>query len=1202
VKRLSPLSIPLVGTSLIEASAGTGKTHTITTLFLRLLLEQRLPIDRILVVTFTKAATAELRDRLRRRLVEACHVLEGRGDEGELGELARQSRDPAGALARARAALSAFDRARVFTIHGFCQRALADFAFESGSRFDLELVADQRHLLRELVADFWAAELHAASRAEIVHLKRARVGLERWLRLGSLVLAFPELALLPAPAPDVVTAAPVRRYLAARERARAGFPARAGEIVALLGDKRRMNQTSYKLERLPERMEALEALLARTDASLDGWDDFFDKLKPDALRSGTRKGAEPPQHEFFEMMAELGAARADAQAALERWRVALEHRLAGRVREDMLDKKLSAGVQSFDDLLQGLRRALDSERGKQLASEIARRYSAVLVDEFQDTDPVQYGIFRRIWGRGGALFLVGDPKQAIYSFRGADIFSYLGAARDAGEARYTLGVNRRADPGLVSVSNTLFARARAPFVLEGIEYSEVEAAPDARNRLERDGRPCPAFDVALVVDPSAAGRDGRMNKPKDQLADSVAALVARDLGARIRIDGEPLDPGRIAILTRTNQQAFEIQSALRALAIPSVLLGDKSVLDSDEAPELALILRAMAMPSNERALLCALSTALFGRDAGDLALLREDATRFEVEVDGFRRWHALWTAHGFIHAFRAMLSDAAVAARLLGLPDGERRLTNLGHLAELLHSASVKEHLGMTGLRRWFDDVRLDPHAREELAPDTQQLRLESDSRAVKLTTMHKSKGLEFDLVYAPFLWDSGERRSGDVLTPFHDPAAGHRPSVSLLEPGEAERNQIKLEQRAENMRLAYVALTRARHRVCVAWGRFRVGSASPLAALLHAPDPGDARDAGQIVQAFPDVAALRQDLRRLEAAAGGALEVSEVPEQAERHVPPASMQGELEARPLPRRVDVGNRISSFSALTAGAELGVVQQPARDVDQGTGRGVPLLDLDDDARIRLHALPRGAKAGDALHELFEHVDFGIRDLGELERAAERALERHGFAASWAPEVAAAARDVLATPIAEGLTLSDVPRACRLSELEFAFPVALGDAGRLTPRALGRVFEAHPKGLPERYAASVAALGFAPLRGYLRGFVDLVFEHAGRVYVVDYKSNFLGVRPADYVPGRLAMAMAEHHYYLQYHLYALAVLRHFAARSSGAWSYERNFGGVFYLFLRGMAPERGAATGVYFERPPAARLAALSALVGERERAA
>lgn len=1197
---LSPLAIELRGIQLIEASAGTGKTHTITTLFVRLLLERKVRVDQILVVTFTKAATAELRDRVRRRLGQALAAFRGEDVDPELAELARASRDREGDVARLEESLSEFDQAAIFTIHGFCQRAIADHAFEGGLGFDLSLVTDQRALVSEAVLDFWVRELSTASPAELEHLAARRVSPRRWQRLAAEVLGAPDLRIIPEPRVHDPGPA-LQRFFRLKLAARDAFLRDRAQLLARLSDPVLMNQHRFPSRDMPARFAALDAFFDAGQAHLGGFETTLGRLTSGAVSSGTKKGkVAPPRHALFELADEMAAAYAAARTELDAWQIALEHRLVAWVRIELPKKKREKSVQTFDDLLLELDRALDGPRGRELARVLSERHPVALVDEFQDTDPVQYRIFRRLYrGQAGALFLIGDPKQAIYGFRGADVFSYLGALGDAGDHAHTLGVNHRSDPGLVWATNRLFARADHPFVLHGIEYSPVSARPGAVDSLVKGKRPVPPFQVAFVHWEPDSGKDGVITKNWPRLPERIAADVARMLGRGLRIGEAALEPGNIAVLTRKNDQAFEIQRELGRLGIPSVLLGDKSVLDSSDAVEMSHLMRALSHATSERNVATALTTGPFGLGLAELRELYDDPARFEPWVEAFRRWQEIWTRHGFLHAFRALLRESGGVRRLLSLWDGERRLTNLLHLAELLHTTAIEEELGPAGLLRWFEEVRQDEGRRGEMAPEALQLRLESDAKAVQLTTMHKSKGLEYDVVFCPYLWDGAERFDSQGLVRFHAPDARDAPVLSLttLEDGSREAERADLEYRAENMRLAYVALTRAKRATRVVWGRFRTAETSPLAALLHASEPDRTlRTPTQRVKSYSEDE-LERDLSRWLVAARPFALVEDVATTASRFTPPERPRPLLSARPITRRVELGARTASFTALVRGAELPSQELLAgRDTDAEL-RGDASSDVaEPSSSLPLAGFPRGAVSGQALHLVLERWD-PTWSRAESEPAVREALVRYGIDSSFVPAVAESLSRVVRTPLDcanPAFRLADVPTGERLVEVEFTFPVGGPASQALTRESLARVFEGFPE-LPDTYAARVRELGFAPLQGFLRGFVDLVVRVGGRFFLLDYKSNHLGERPEAYAPERLQRVMAEHHYYLQYHLYTVALCRYLQLRLPG-FDYERDFGGVYYLFLRGMSPDHGSRFGVFFERPPRTRIDALGAALG------
>jgi exodeoxyribonuclease V beta subunit len=722
------LELPLSGRSLVEASAGTGKTHAITTLVLRLLLERGLPIDRILVVTFTEAATAELRRRVRDRLTQALAALElpGRADDDVARVLDRAlAEDGRDEVRRTlRRALLSVDEAAISTIHGFCQRALKDSAFDSGMRFDAELTGDLSLVKNEVLHDAWVRVAAEADEPTLAMLgSRGGVTLE----------AMRELV-------DKVT--------------------RASE-VQVLGD---------------------------------------------------------PAHPA----------------------VAVKRRLLDTVLAELPQRKEQRRLIGFDDLLTSLARALAGPGGAALAEQVRRRHPAALVDEFQDTDGAQWSIFDRIWGgASGPLVLIGDPKQAIYRFRGADVFAYLAAAASvAPERRFTMGTNWRSDPTLVRAVHAVFTRMPRPMLLADIGYPDVAArsgATDAFGAGESLGR----APLRVLFAPRT-GRTLTKAALGARVPDAVAAEVAR-LIAEGRIDGRALHPGDVAVLSRKHLQSFEVQRALFMRGIPAVVHGDMSVFATEDARDLELILAAAADPSDDGAIRAALITAPCGLDAAALAEMDRDAAGWQRWAGMFREIGVVWAQRGVAHAWRTFARAVELGKRVLALPDGERHMTNLAHLVELCHLAERSQHLGPRALIAWLA-ARLG--AKDARAEET-QIRLESDERAVQLTTVHRSKGLEYPVVLLPYLWDIAQLGRPDAIES-HD--ADGRAALTLLSGGETKEELAALpaaraaerERLAEELRLAYVALTRAKHRAVLVWGGANGFEGSGLGYLLHG-DPAAA-------------------------------------------------------------------------------------------------------------------------------------------------------------------------------------------------------------------------------------------------------------------------------------------------------------------------------------------------------------------------
>ncbi|MGH7822474.1 MAG: UvrD-helicase domain-containing protein, partial [Candidatus Binatia bacterium] len=436
--------------------------------------------------------------------------------------------------------------------------------------------------------------------------------------------------------------------------------------------------------------------------------------------------------------------------------VALKLDLVEHVRREAAARKQRRNVMSFDDLLVRVRDALRGTHGNALAARVRERYTAALIDEFQDTDPIQYEIFDRIWHRAGApLFLIGDPKQAIYAFRGADVFTYL-EGRKAAAAAHHLTVNYRSDPGLLAALNVFFAESPTPFRIPGIEYHPVDPDPRRRDALGPPDEMTAPLRILFLGGSETKGKRRTITQPKvkEYLPRAVAGEIVRLLERRSEIAADkrgerrPIEPGDIAVLCRANWQARDVQAALQDLGVPAVLHGDRSVFESDEARDLLAVLEAIAEPSDPRLIRSALVTTLIGATANRLVELGDDDEEWDRYVACFVDWRDTWVERGFMRAFRRLLDEPVIGhekvpARLLALPRGERRLTNVLHVAELLHKESVTGHRGPHELIDWCRREIDDAPRAGELAPEELQIRLESDARAVTLTTIHKAKGLE---------------------------------------------------------------------------------------------------------------------------------------------------------------------------------------------------------------------------------------------------------------------------------------------------------------------------------------------------------------------------------------------------------------------------------------------------------------------------
>lgn len=1197
---------PIDGVCLIEAGAGTGKTFTIEGLYLRLLLEKELEVDQILVVTFTIAATAELKDRIRRRLLSARKTFsEGNPKDALEASLLDRSSDRDADLKRLQDALADFDRASVFTIHGLCQRLLHDYAFETRSRFDVDLITDPLPLIQETADDFWRREFYDGAPEWIAFVRQLLNGPETLADLFR-NRRQPELTLVPRETPpDLDPLLGDYRFLReelmtiwsdGREAIRQCLldPSLKGNIYGAVGTKSRPGTREAKIDTLMADMDLV------MDPRLPGFPvserlAYFTSSK---INASTRKNGTPPHHPFFSRFERFFEQSIPLTAAMDRWLVHLKRRFLEIARRALEKKRARDQVQFFDDLLLNVRSALIRDPDQVLHRAVRERFHAALVDEFQDTDPVQYDIFSRLFRAPDRLFfMIGDPKQAIYGFRGADLFSYLKAARNT-DRRYTLLTNWRSTKGLVQAVNTLFSRPRHPFVLKEIGFLPATPAPEPKAAL-----PGPPLVLWYLPGdrPQDGGRPINSALAVERVCEAVAAeikeLTGSPEGGDIRVA-----PGDVAVLTRTHDQAIRVREALSRLGIPAVLYDAGGVFQTLEALELEQLLRGVATPGNDRAMRTALATSLIGITATDLDFSDHPPSWWEDRIGRFGRYHDLWIEQGFMPMFRQLMAGEQITLRVIGGVDGERRLTNLHHLAELLHSAWVSMRPGLPGLLKWFADQRLDTGV-----PDDERLvRLESEAAAVTVVTIHRSKGLEYPVVFCPFLW-GGSRLRREEIPVFHDPQDDFR-AIMDLGSSDLERSCALAEQEllAENLRLAYVALTRASQKCYLAWGRINGAETSALAYLLHLSESleptGDQRLTSQMQRRFSELtdADLLNDLTSLARDSDGTVAVCKLPGgiEAEEGTMPGTGNGMLQARTRTRTLYPGWQVASYSSLSASASRGIEPEIDRDVapvppdvelsTADTSR------LDPSASIGVMAdFPAGARAGLFFHELFERIDYTDLSDDRLGPLVDDALRRHGFAASWHRPVIEMLRRTLSTRLNgmdASFLLSDIGPEDRLNELGFYFPLKPVDH-----RGFRQIYAAHPD-FPAYVMLDrrLEDRGFSLSGGYMKGFIDLVFRHSNRFYLLDWKSNRLGGVYPDYHRKRLDDTMGNSGYVLQYHLYTVATVRWLRLQMPD-FRYDTHFGGVYYLFFRGMHPRHGSESGVFFDRPAGTLIESLDGLL-------
>jgi exodeoxyribonuclease V beta subunit len=1176
-------TLALEGFNLLEASAGTGKTHALTGLYLRLLLEGGYAPDQILVVTYTKAATAELKTRIRRRLLDARALFGGGESEDPLLQaIHARIADKDRARRHLDLALASFDRAAIFTIHGFCQRVLTDQAFETGQGFDTRLVPDQSDRLQQIVDDFWRREINRLPDLFLQAFRLRIEGPETMLSRLRPAIGKPYLRVRASDWPQDLEQLE-RQAVELQSQVMALWRRERDRLLALLIDDGALKANIYHPDRVGGWAEDMQQWLDSTP-----YERPFDKAErftPQGIEAAVKKGRVAPSHPFFSLFSHYLKSVNACREAFDRAVVALHKSLYDYLLEELPRRQAEAREWSYDDLLLQLSAALGRDRSGRLAALLRGRYRAALVDEFQDTDPVQYRILRRIYLESRQpVFLVGDPKQAIYSFRGADLFAYLHAREETAAQRHTLDVNWRSAPELVTAVNTLFGRCHQPFLDPRIAFEPVQAAAREMPRLKVQGGASAPLQIWRLAFDQESGIDEIRQAVADATAGEIVRLLSMASQARARIGERPLCGGDIAVLVRTHRQASQIAQALRARGIAVVQRSQQSVYESHEAEQLQRLLIALLEPHRAALVHAALATPLLGWDGAAIdGLNRDDASQNRL-FNRFFDYHRRWREDGFIAMIRAMALEMEIANRLLGFRDGERRLTNFLHLLELLHEHDSGTHPGMEGLVKWFTRQRQSPSQDDE-----RLLRLESDGELVRIETLHHSKGLEYGIVFTPFLWDESEPRSSDKPFLFHDPGEEYAAVLELGSEGfDENRGRYLEEEFAENLRLLYVALTRACHRCYLPWGLTRQNRCSALAWLLHnrvETDPKLSLASWREHARGLDEQSDDQALQALAGSAQGSIGITPLLRES------ATLQIELPlaAQLMPARrfsasiVSTGG-VASFSSLVAGQH-----EDRPDYDTTVLTRTPVADQLESFSV--HGFPRGSAPGSCLHSILERLDFMRSGEEDVEKMVREKLLLHAIDGRWSPLVVQWMQEVVATPIdRDGLTLGRIAGAQRVNEMEFHFP-----ARSLRPGAIVALARRYRFPGVDGLVDGLANLHAGVADGYVKGYIDLVFEADGRFHLADYKSNWLGNDYGDYHPKALAAAMAEHHYALQYLLYTLALHRYLKVRLSG-YEYERHFGAVYYLFLRGMQPRSGPGLGVVAERPSADFIQALDALIG------
>lgn len=1197
MKALNAHTLPLHGRQVIEASAGTGKTWTLAALYLRLVLghartEALLP-PQILVMTFTDAATAELRERIRTRLSQAATYFDLSAQGRELpasfkvDDFLQTLRDSFDASLWPRCALQLncaaewMDDAAIYTIHGWSRRMLTQHALESHNLFEQTRLENADELKLTLVQDYWREWFYPLSGDTLQHITPL-IGQDPARLLGTLSEMWKEQERKPREliAPDTTPTQAIDAHMVWQTQvdatAQAAREAWSNTVLQALQDAAAQKKIKgLRADYFANWLNVLQTWAKQSTPTSKDEVKVLERFTTTAL-----KGKGWDEAEGFTLFAAVQDHVTLLDAPPNTPQLIALH-AAYAVGEAYKAAKAQRAAFDFSDLLQNLHHAVMADDGR-LATAIRQQYPVALVDEFQDTDPWQYGTLNRIYAPdvctdANALVMIGDPKQAIYSFRGADLGTYLQARQDAqahnDNALHTLTGNHRSSVGLVKAVNHVFMQTEQPFASAQGEIAFVEVSAQGKEAaLVVQGEEQPPFTVWQMHaegEADVVSSTSYLHHTAQVFADQMADLLNK----------EAATPGDMAVLVRSQKQADAVRQALRARHIPSVYLSDHtSVYQSTEATDLWRLLRAVASPRQTGWVRAAVGSRLWALGLHEVLALTQVEAQWEPLLEQFHHWHTLWQQHGVLPMLHQWLHSQHVAQRLLVQPDGERRLSNLLHLGELLQHAEQSLQGEHALVRHLGEQIQNQHHD-----SDAQQARLETDALCVKVITYHKSKGLQYPLVFVPFVGAFAVEKKAKTNFAQDDEADDDT---------EAQASSVE-----EDMRLLYVALTRAQRGL---W----MGVAETKNDISGNADKGTLkRSALSLLLKREARGDLSQQLKNLWGTCEH-IQVAALPElQGIAYTPLANTQATQDALTPQRQHHSLWWTASFSAITRG----LVSESKRDEAVADAITDALTDVATDAQPYAVAVsaapapesispwqsfPAGARYGTLLHDLLEWLSQNNWPVANphapdwAQSAWTNLLERK---TSWLQLDAAQHAQlepwlhaVVQTPLpldelnAAPLTLSQLNPEQLWPEMEFNLEVHHVNATQLDRLIQTHVFEgAHRPALQDR-----------TMQGMLTGSMDLVLQHDGRYWVVDYKSNKL----PSYDSATLQDAVLHKRYDVQYVLYTLSLHRLLKVRLPN-YDYAQHIGGAVYMFLRGIQAD---GAGVHVCKPPQALIEALDDL--------
>lgn len=1150
--------------NIIEASAGTGKTFSIECLFLKFILECGFNIDKILIITFTNRATDELKERLNKRLKISLDYLKGNvaHDPNDpmhryLGGLDRN--DLSKHILILENALNNFDEASIHTIHSFCDRLLLEFPFESGTTFNRELYGEDEYYVKLTVEDFWRNEVFSLTSEVYNKIKELgknynylKLDLYKLTDLAKEMVRYPDFKRKILPEIDSDSEEDTLNKLRSLKN----------EKIAL---KEEFNKDIVQLKNLhleSDIFEHIEDFIFNDDVIIFKLPEASEITLDDLTL----------KHSIFQTISNISA---EATSLIDK--IGINTLIYFRIKLlKIIDKKIDHIKQlnnqiTYSDQLKDLYNALITKGNNKLLEKIRNRYNALVVDEFQDTDLLQYSILKHIfYNTDKFVFFIGDPKQSIYKFRGADIYVYLEAVSEA-DVIYSLKKNFRSTKNLIDAFNMLYTLGENPFLIKEIKYIPVEAGGE-KYKIENEVSNL----VIKYFDENDINKDQAIAKVTDDIIYEIKRLLHKDSHVKINENGilRPIEGRDIAIIMFENKDGELLRKELNKNGIVACASSRESVYKSEEARELKMFLVALANPANYIALNTALTTSLFNLTASEIDEIQHNEEKATEILKSFIHYQELLSSYGFYRMMMEFINDSHLKERLLQVPSGDRKITNFLHLIELIQKAHKQGIKGVYEIIKWLEEKEIQPKSSAE---EEQVLRLESEENAVNIVTIHKSKGLEFPIVFVPYFWNDSKFSIGYRNVIFHE---NDKVNIDVGSEDNKYRDNMaktEFEMLAEYLRLLYVAMTRA---ACKCYLYYMYNSkkrnvCSAINYLLHvAAENKSISNVGDIV----DI--LKQSTYQVRI---GVLE--NIAKKSEGNIVVDLLKennsGEFEKKqenikPLVKRTFDKNinkkyLITSYTGLTRFGQLEERIPALDELFNNVG------DSDNKDLRGIFAFDRGVASGNLWHKIMENLDFdtdkNTRDIYIKKQLEKTKYKTDEFVNAVTTVIDNLLNKNLGSFLGTSLYLKDIPQKNRISELEFYLNIK--NLSKLKD-VLIDYFEMKKK---TNFLNSIEKLRFEELESFINGFIDLVFTDGNKYYVIDWKFNFLGSNADDYNIDNLEKEMLGNYYYLQYHLYMLALYKYLKTKNKSIGM--EHIGGVFYIFARGIQDNND--TGIYFDRP-------------------